>query len=58
MGWRCTSKRRIRWRRNSSNILRLTVDEIEALTIFYTQPHRRRELTFEMIREVFGQAQE
>ncbi len=28
-------------------------DMIEALTIFYTQPHRRRELTFEMIREVF-----
>ena len=28
-------------------------DQIEALTIFYTQPHRRRELTFEMIREVF-----
>ena len=28
-------------------------DKIEALTIFYTQPHRRRELTFEMIREVF-----
>ena len=28
-------------------------DQIEALTIFYTQPHRRRELTFEMVREVF-----
>ena len=28
-------------------------DKIEALTIFYTQPHRRRELTYEMIREVF-----
>ena len=28
-------------------------DKIEALTIFYTQPHRRRELTFEMVREVF-----
>ena len=27
-------------------------DKIEALTIFYNQPHRRRELTFEMIREV------
>ena len=27
-------------------------DKIEALTIFYTQPYRRRELTFEMIREV------
>ena len=27
-------------------------DKIDALTIFYTQPHRRRELTFEMIREV------
>ena len=33
-------------------------DEIEALTIFYGQPHRRRELTYAMIREVFGQAQE
>ena len=28
-------------------------DEIEALTIFYTQPHRRRELTYVMIREIF-----
>ena len=27
-------------------------DRIEALIIFYDQPHRRRELTFEMIREV------
>ena len=28
-------------------------DEIEALTIFFSQPHRRRELTYAMIREVF-----
>ena len=28
-------------------------DELEALTIFYDQPHRRRELTYAMIREVF-----
>ena len=28
-------------------------DEIEALAIFYAQPHRRRELTYAMIREVF-----
>ena len=28
-------------------------DEVEALTIFYGQPHRRRELTYAMIREVF-----
>ena len=28
-------------------------DEIEALTIFYTQPHRRSQLTYAMIREVF-----
>ena len=28
-------------------------DEIEALTFFYAQPHRRRDLTFEMIREIF-----
>ena len=27
-------------------------DEIEALTIFYEQPHRRRELTYVMIRTV------
>ena len=27
-------------------------NEIEALTIFYAQPHRRRELTYAMIREV------
>ena len=27
-------------------------DEIEALTIFYAQPHRRRKLTYAMIREV------
>ena len=28
-------------------------DEIEALTIFFAQPHRRRELTYAMIREMF-----
>ena len=28
-------------------------DEIEALTIFFAQPHRRHELTYAMIREVF-----
>ena len=28
-------------------------DEIEALTIFFSQPHRRQELTYAMIREVF-----
>ena len=28
-------------------------DKIEALTIFYAQPHRRSELTYAMIREVF-----
>ena len=33
-------------------------DEIEALTIFYAQPHRRRDLTFEMIREVFEKLKE
>ena len=32
-------------------------DEIEALTIFYAQPHRRRELTYAMIREVFDRLQ-
>ena len=29
-------------------------DQIEALTIFYSQPHRRSELTYEMIRELLG----
>ena len=28
-------------------------DEIQGLTIFFSQPHRRRELTYAMIREVF-----
>ena len=28
-------------------------DEIEALTIYFAQPHRRREVTYGMIREVF-----
>ena len=28
-------------------------DKIEALTIFYSQPHRRQELTYAMIRELF-----
>ena len=28
-------------------------DQIEALTIFYSQPYRRREVTYAMIREVF-----
>ncbi len=28
-------------------------DEIEALTIFYSQPHRRQELTYAMIRDLF-----
>ena len=28
-------------------------DEIEALTIFFSQPHRRQELTYAMIRDVF-----
>lgn len=27
-------------------------DEIEALTIFYSQPHRRREITYDMIHQV------
>ena len=29
-------------------------DQIEALAIFYAQPHRRRELTYTMIRSVLG----
>ena len=38
---------------NFRQYLEANRDEIEALTIFYTQPHRRRELTYAMIREVF-----
>ena len=38
--------------RNFQEYLEANRDEIEALTIFYAQPHRRRELTFELIREV------
>ena len=33
-------------------------DEIEALTIFYSQPHRRRELTYSMVRAVLRQTEE
>ena len=33
-------------------------DEIEALTIFYSQPARRSELTYAMIQRRAGQAQE
>ena len=29
-------------------------DEIEALTIFFGQPHRRKDLTYAMIHELFG----
>lgn len=29
-------------------------DQIEALTIFYGQPHRRKDLTYAMIHELFG----
>ena len=39
--------------RDFQQYLEANRDEIEALTIFFSQPHRRRELTFEMIREVF-----
>ena len=39
--------------RDFQHYLEANRDEIEALTIFYAQPHRRRELTFAMIREVF-----
>ena len=33
-------------------------DEIEALHIFYAQPHRRREVTYAMIRKVFRSIEE
>lgn len=33
-------------------------DEIEALSIFYTQPHRRSEITYAMIRDVFDKLKE
>ncbi len=39
--------------RDFQQYLEANRDEIEALTIFYAQPHRRRELTYAMIREVF-----
>ena len=40
--------------RDFQQYLEANRDEIEALTIFYSQPHRRRELTYAMIREVFN----
>ena len=39
--------------RDFQQYLEANRDEIEALTIFFAQPHRRRELTYAMIREVF-----
>ncbi len=39
--------------RDFQEYLEANRDEIEALTIFYSQPHRRSELTYSMIREVF-----
>ncbi len=39
--------------RDFQHYLEANRDELEALTIFYAQPHRRRELTYAMIREVF-----
>jgi type I restriction enzyme R subunit len=36
-----------------SSYLESNRDEIEALTIFYSQPQRRSELTYDMIRQVF-----
>ena len=39
--------------RDFQHYLEANRDAIEALTIFYAQPHRRRELTYAMIREVF-----
>ena len=38
---------------NFQQYLEANRDELEALTIFYAQPHRRRQLTYAMIREVF-----
>ena len=39
--------------RDFQQYLEVNRDEIEALAIFFAQPHRRRELTYAMIREVF-----
>ena len=36
-----------------SDYLELHKDEIKALSIFYNQPYNRREITFNMIKEVF-----
>ena len=46
-------KMRSRWRRTFASIWKSNRDQIEALTIFYSQPHRRSELTYDMIRQVF-----
>jgi len=39
--------------RDFSEYIRKNKDEITALSIFYDQPHRRRELTFKMIKDLF-----
>ena len=39
--------------RDFQQYLEANRDEIEALTIFYAQPHRRRVLTYSMIQDVF-----
>ena len=39
--------------RDFQHYLEANRDEIEALTIFYAEPHRRRELTYAMIRALF-----
>ena len=38
--------------RDFQQYLEANRDEIEALTIFFAQPHRRRDLTYAMIREL------
>ena len=46
------------WRRTSGTIWKLNRDKIEALTIFYAQPHRRGELSYAMIREILDTTEE
>lgn len=53
-GWSADSAQKAQELRDEfSDYLKDNMDEITALEIFFSQPHRRREITFSMIREVF-----
>lgn len=52
-GWSADSEQKAQELRDEfSDYLKDNMDEITALEIFFSQPHRRREITFSMIREV------